>query len=87
VNLDRLRRAVGRVVAPQPCDQPVGGNDLAGVEHQHREDCAALVRPERNGEAVVQDLQIPEDPELHVPPPSVVRPTVPPVELAGNCFD
>jgi hypothetical protein len=45
------------------------------------------MRSERNGEAVVQDLQIPEDPELHVPPPSVVRPTVPPVDRAVKSVD
>jgi hypothetical protein len=43
VDLNGLAGARGRLVAPQSVDELLGGDDLPGVEHEHRQDCALLV--------------------------------------------
>ena len=72
VDLHRFGRPGRGLVAPDPVDEAVGGDDLACVHDEDREERTLLMRPQRDRPLIVPDLQISEDPELHVPPSFVV---------------
>ena len=57
--------ALGRVLAPELVDQPVGGNDLVGVEEEQGEKRTGLGPTQRNLAVFVPYLERSQDPELH----------------------
>ena len=59
--------ALGRVLAPELVDQPVGRNDLVGVEEEEGEQGPRLAAAQRRGAAFVPQLERSQDPELHLP--------------------
>ena len=61
--------AIGRVLAPELIDQPVGGNDLVGMEKEGSQQRSRLAATERYLTASVPNLERPEDPKLHPLPP------------------
>ena len=65
VAVERLRRAPGWMLPPQPGDQPVARHRLVRAEEQHREQCALLRPAERERGAVAARLDRAEDRELH----------------------
>ena len=66
VHLQRVRRARGRRLAPDPVDEPVGGDGLVRNEQELGEQRPRPRPPERHGHAVVAEhLQRPQQPELH----------------------
>jgi hypothetical protein len=62
VLLERRRGVLRRIVAPEQVDEPVGGDDLAGVEQQDGEDAALLRAAERQAPLAVEDLERAEEP-------------------------
>ena len=70
VDLQGVSGAVGRLVAPQVIDQPVGGNDPVGVKNQDGEERALLCSSKREHPPLDDDLERPEHAELHLCPPS-----------------
>ena len=54
-----------RLLAPEPVDEPVGGDDLARVEEQEREQRPLIAAAEPNRRPLVENLERAEDPELH----------------------
>jgi hypothetical protein len=63
--LERLRRRVGRFVAPEVLDQLVGGDDLVGVKEEVGEQGALLCPADRERTGAGIDLERPEDLELN----------------------
>ena len=65
MHLERVRRGLRRLLAPELVDQPLGGDRLAGRKRERRQERARLAA--RNGDdvAVLHDLERPEDPKLH----------------------
>jgi hypothetical protein len=55
----------GRMVAPQLVDESIRGQRLVGMQHQQREQGALLAPAQRHRPAPGEDLQRPEDAELH----------------------
>ncbi|GBC87637.1 hypothetical protein HRbin12_01653 [bacterium HR12] len=70
VQLDRVSRGPGRMLPPDQLDQSVRRDDLADVQEQDREDRPLLRRPQPDVPVVGDDLERPEDPVLHAPPPT-----------------
>ena len=66
VDLDRVRRRVGRLAGPERLDEPVDGDDAAGLEREHREERARLRPPECDGHAVPFRLDRAEEPYLEL---------------------
>jgi hypothetical protein len=68
-----LGGSLRRALAPQLVDQPVGGNDLVGVEKEHGEKRTRLAPAHGNLAAFVPHLERSQDPALIVAglPPSV----------------
>ena len=64
VALQDVRRCLGRVVAPELVDQPVAGDNLAGMREQNGEHGALARAAERNRLAAHPRLERAEDPEL-----------------------
>src|SRR5581483_1699471 len=64
-DLHHLRCRRRSVVAPQVADEAVGGNGAVGVEQEPREERPLLPVPEENRRGAVDDLERPEQPELH----------------------
>src|SRR5439155_25157028 len=63
-----LQRGCGRLRrrgAPEPVDQPIPGDHLTGGEQKYRQKLALLRACEDGRPAVLQQLQPPEDTELH----------------------
>jgi hypothetical protein len=50
---------------PEVVDQPIARDDLAGVEHEDREQGALLAASQPKRSTVVDDLERTEDAELH----------------------
>ena len=69
-------RVVGRALAPELVDQPVGWDDLVGVEEQHGEQLTRLRPAQGYLAAFIPNLERSQDPELHVP--ASRRGTLPP---------
>ena len=65
VVLQRRLRAGGRLVVPDAVDQSLRRDDLVRVEQEQREHRAPLRPTERQSLLAVEDLERPEDPELH----------------------
>ena len=61
--------AIGGVLAPELVDQPVGGNDLVGMEEEGGQQRSRLAATEGHLTASVPDLERPQDPKLHPLPP------------------
>jgi len=70
VPMQRGRRGLRRLVAPELVDQAVGGDDLVGVEQEKREEGAALPASELERTVAIEHLERPEQPKLHAMPPS-----------------
>ncbi len=66
VVLQRSESRGRRIVAPDQVGQPVGCDDSVRVEQQRCDDGAALRAAERQHTLAVEDLDWPENPELHV---------------------
>jgi hypothetical protein len=62
------RRGLRRLLAPQLFDQPVGGDDLVGVQQEERQQCALLLPSEVERSVVVDHLEGAEQPKLHAMP-------------------
>jgi hypothetical protein len=77
VGLHRREGLRRRLRAPQLLDQTVEGDHRARVEQQDRQDGALLRAPEDQRPSRVEDLQRPEDVELHRPPASPAPPGSP----------
>ena len=74
IDLQRVLRRLGRLVAPQLVDQPLGGDGLARAEQQRGEERARLRAGDREQAVAVGDLERAEQAELHPPfvPPSAL---------------
>src|SRR5262245_39515909 len=68
VDLESLGGRSGRVPSPELLDQPVCGDDLVRMEEHEREQGTLVAASEPDGTVIVDDLQRPENPELHCPP-------------------
>ena len=55
----------GRTLSPQLVDQPLRAQRLVGMQQQQREQGALLAPAERHHATVVEDLEGPEDAEIH----------------------
>ena len=66
MHVKRLVGALRRVLAPELVDQPVGGDDVVGMEQKHREKRARLGTAEGDLAAFVPHLERAQDPELHL---------------------
>jgi hypothetical protein len=64
VDLDHLRRAVRRLVAPQGIEQRLDRDDAPGIEEEAREERALLAAPEDGWPSLDADLERPQDAEL-----------------------
>ena len=65
-----------RAPAPQLVDEPVRRDDLAGVQNQERQERSPAPTRQGHRSTVVEDLQRPQDPELHpIPTPCADRTT------------
>jgi hypothetical protein len=71
---DRRR---GRRLAPQPIDQSVGRDDLVGPQDQERKQRPAAPAGQGHGPISVEDLQWPQNAELHQSPLACSLPTPP----------
>jgi hypothetical protein len=71
----RRRAGRGLRVAPQVVHEPIGGDHLAGVEQQDRKEGALAVAGDTHRDAVVPDLQRPQDAKVHL---ALLPATVPP---------
>jgi len=69
VNLDRVHGRARRVSRPHQVDQPVGGDDLVGVQDQDGQHGPLLGRPEVGRDPIGQDLKGSQNPVLHPSPP------------------
>src|SRR6266536_4789025 len=65
VAVERRRRGLRRLFAPELLDQPVAGDDLVRVQQQEREERASLLSTELQGSTVIPHLEWAEQPELH----------------------
>ena len=65
VVLDHLGRARRRLLAPQPFDQPVGRDEVIGLESEHRQHGALLRAAELERTVVDARFQVSEEPDLH----------------------
>ena len=65
VVLQRVRRVARRRVAPHRVDQHVRGDDLVRPQEQEREQGALTLAAEHERMPVRDDLERPQDPELH----------------------
>jgi hypothetical protein len=50
---------------PEIIDQPIAGDDLAGVEHEERKEGALLPTSQAERSTALDDLERAEDAELH----------------------
>jgi hypothetical protein len=68
-HVDPQRRGgtLRRLVPPQFVDQPLRGDDLVGMQQEHREQRPGPATAKRHGTAVDAHLERPQDPELHPP--------------------
>ena len=65
MHLQRLHRALGRVLAPERLDQPLGGHRLARMQEQHCEQRSLLGGAEFDFLAAPPDRQRAENAEFH----------------------
>jgi hypothetical protein len=64
--LEHLRRGRRRPLAPEPVDQPIARHDLVGVQQEQREQRPLPSTRELDLSAFLDELQGPQDPELHL---------------------
>jgi len=62
VDLDGMRRGVGHLTRPQGLDEAVDGDDVAGLECEHRQERAGLRPSQDDGTAASRRLERPEEP-------------------------
>ncbi|PXX11291.1 hypothetical protein C8E89_103380 [Mycolicibacterium moriokaense] len=55
-----------RIVAPDQLHQHVGGNNGTTVQPEHREDRPGFGARDRDRQAILPDLQRPQNPQLHL---------------------
>jgi hypothetical protein len=63
--VDAVQRAGRRRLAPQRVDQPIGGNDVTGVDEQDGQQRPLLAAAERQFAGPVSHLERSEYTELH----------------------
>ena len=64
-DLQRRQGIAGRLLAPEPVDEPLGGDHLGRGQRQHCEDGALPRRSERDDPTPLDHLDGTEQPELH----------------------
>jgi hypothetical protein len=64
LHLKRVAGRLARLLAPEGVDQVVAGDDLVRAQEQAREQKRLPPRAERDGQAVVDDLEWSENAEL-----------------------
>ena len=84
VNLDRLHRAVRRVLPPQPGSQPLRAHGLVGTKQQHGEQRSRFPAAERNRTGFPTDHERSEDPELDSHPRATLLAPSGPRQGVGN---
>src|SRR5207237_8710834 len=62
VDLERLRRPLRSLLAPELVDEPLGRDDAIPVQQEEGEEGAGLLRPEAHRLAFDADLERPEEP-------------------------
>jgi hypothetical protein len=65
VAVQRRRRGLRRLFAPELLDQPVAGDHLVRAQQEERKEGAALLTPELDHSAAIEHLKWAEQPELH----------------------
>ncbi len=60
IDLDRVGGGLGRITGPQRLDQPVDGDDAAGLEREHGKERARLRPPERDELSRARGFERPE---------------------------
>ena len=65
VHTNALHGSVGRALAPECIDQAVDRDGLVHVQQEYRENGARLGSPEGERASVCEDLEWPEDAEIH----------------------
>ncbi len=65
LDVETVRYAIGRVLAPKGLDQPVASDHLPGVQGQQRQQCARLGTAKLDPLAGDLELNRPKDPDLH----------------------
>ncbi len=65
VDLERVRRGRGRLLAPQVLDQEIGSDELVSVQQKQREQCTRLTAFYRERRAIRFDLERPKNAVLH----------------------
>ncbi len=63
--LERRRCGPRRFLAPEPVDETVGGDDIARVEEQEREQRALIAASEPHRRPTIENLERSKDPEFH----------------------
>src|SRR5262249_33108519 len=71
VAVDRTARTFNTALTPDPVDQPVGGDDVVGVQEQAEQAARSPAVPQRQGLAADMRLDAAEQTELHSPAPAV----------------
>jgi hypothetical protein len=54
-----------RILAPKQLDERVGWHDGTGVQAEHREDGARFGARDRDGRAILPDLERSQNPQFH----------------------
>jgi hypothetical protein len=62
-DLERVRRGLGRILAPEPVDKMLTSHDLVRTKEEKGEQGALATAGQRHGFGVPQDLEGSEDPE------------------------
>src|SRR5438067_291476 len=68
MDLQGRRSGLRRCLAPQIVDQPAARDDLVRVQEEEGEQGALLGPAERERATLIERLQRPQDPELHLHP-------------------
>ena len=78
ISLNDLDSARGRLLAPQPVDQPIRRDGLAAMHEQHRQQRPLLGATQRQLAVLIDHLKRPQDSKLdHVYAPQSTLPPVP----------
>ena len=65
MGLQRLGGGARRIIAPEEFHERVGGHDGTAVQPEHREDGPRFGARDGDRQAVLPDLQRPQNPQLH----------------------
>jgi hypothetical protein len=63
--MERLHRRVGRLLAPELVDQPLGADDPVAVEQKDPQERERLAGRQRNGPSPIERFDRPENQEFH----------------------